>query len=582
MRPCALHLGKEDYNLLWSPYDDLGVFYSESTSTDWKRYELTEGEGKPNAKFSGDHTWNTESGEHNFYAFYPYEQTAGRVNALPFVLPEEQNGNFGLYQKNTAHSVVAESGTEQDVSFIFSPALSLIRLKLTSPTPLVILSLRITAKRPIAGAYTLNVTTGDTDTSLAEAESITITFPENTTINTEEQSIFTVALPANPAGTSISVTGLTPEGNIIPIERKGVDLKKGKIYTIETSISAVPLEEGIYYSADEQQWTLWETSLSSEMEFPSFKLKTVGQNTTLKAAHLKEITDHFRSKTDIRYTLDMSEATYENESFPNIFSGGKQLKAIYLPNNIKELSYAAFRNSSPDYVFLPDGLETIAHNALVGCSLDSIRIPSSLKIIDQFGLAGNDFETLELPEGLKTIGYAAFNNCKKLKEVIIPESLEQIDGSAFRECDELRYVYIPDGVTKIESNLFLKDYKLEEIRLPTTAIGAIEGYAFTRCYALKSITIPSGINMIKEFAFSGCLELKTIICNATTAPQCQKSSGIFGVDQSQLTGLNVVGTKKLIVPAGATGYEDATTPDGSENYWKTELIDKCGYTIEYR
>lgn len=347
-----------------------------------------------------------------------------------------------------------------------------------------------------------------------------------------------------------------------------------------------PTEDGIWYSTDGGEWVKWENTTMpnppSDGNYTYFSIRTLGQNNPITVNHLKAITDYFKTKTDIRYTLDMREADYENTSFPNTFSysNDKQLASILLPRNIITTIYEAFKACKLDYIYLPDGFTTITDNTFGG-GINTIRIPSSLEVIGRFGLAQNNFETIDLPSGLKTIDYAAFNGCKNLRAIIIPNQVKEINGATFMECYNLKTVYIPDGIKTIPGNLFMKDYALEEVRLPATIEGIIGGYAFTRCYKLRSIHLPEKVTKIDQFAFSGCLELSIFRCDAMTAPAFEQVDGIFGVDATQLTGLNVKTEKTLIVPKGATGYEELTTPDGGKNYWKTELIDKCGYTIKY-
>ena len=106
--------------------------------------------------------------------------------------------------------------------------------------------------------------------------------------------------------------------------------------------------------------------------------------------------------------------------------------------------------------------------------------------------------------------------------------------------------------------------------------------------ALTSVTFPSNTAAFNNSVLLGCYNLETITCKAMKAPAVKfEDFGMINEDHGRnyLAGLNVPdGQKKLIVPTGATGYEDDLQEDGTENYWKTVLLnpDKCGYTIEYR
>ena len=56
----------------------------------------------------------------------------------------------------------------------------------------------------------------------------------------------------------------------------------------------------------------------------------------------------------------------------------------------------------------------------------------------------NDNTKVEIPSTynnlpVKEIGYCAFLNCDKIKEIILPDSITYISGDAFVGCDNLRY-----------------------------------------------------------------------------------------------------------------------------------------------
>lgn len=82
--------------------------------------------------------------------------------------------------------------------------------------------------------------------------------------------------------------------------------------------------------------------------------------------------------------------------------------------------------------------------------------------------------------------YSLFENCKKLKSVIIPAGVIKIDCGAFAGCEELESIDIPYGVKRIG-----------------------EG-AFRKCERLTSINIPDSVMIIEELAFGNCEELKDV------------------------------------------------------------------------
>ena len=97
-----------------------------------------------------------------------------------------------------------------------------------------------------------------------------------------------------------------------------------------------------------------------------------------------------------------------------------------------------------------------------------------------------DITTADIPssvtyEGIEyvvnSIGYHAFDNCKKLQSVVIPNSVTSIQSYAFEYCRYLSSVTIPGSVTTIEGN------------------------AFDGCGSLTSLQIPNSVTRIGYRAF---------------------------------------------------------------------------------
>ncbi len=262
---------------------------------------------------------------------------------------------------------------------------------------------------------------------------------------------------------------------------------------------------------------------------------------------------------------------------------------VVLPEGMTEVPSSLFTNCSNLLsVKLPDGLTKIGSSSFSGCSnLTEITIPSTVTTIESGAFHGTSISQIVLPDNIEAINGQTFRNCSLLKSVNIPANVTSIGSEAFRSSG-LESITIPGHVSTLALVAYanmpnLKTAVIEEGQADLTfGLGF-----FYQDTALTSVTFPSNTKAFDNRVLLGCYKLKEIYCNAMQAPSVKfEDFGMVSPDgRNFLAGLNVApGEKKLIVPQGATGYEDDTQADGSENYWKTVLLnpEKCGYTIEYR
>lgn len=61
-----------------------------------------------------------------------------------------------------------------------------------------------------------------------------------------------------------------------------------------------------------------------------------------------------------------------------------------------------------------------------------------------------------------------FENCKKLKEVVLPEQLAEVDIGVFRNCESLETIKLPDGIVVLGENAFEGTKSLKTLVVPDT------------------------------------------------------------------------------------------------------------------
>ena len=246
-------------------------------------------------------------------------------------------------------------------------------------------------------------------------------------------------------------------------------------------------------------------------------------------------------------------------------------------------NYSPWRSDkSIKQVVIGDGVTTIGGFAFTNCSsLTSITIPNSVTTIGKSAFYGcSSLTSITIPNSVTTIGEEAFSYCRALTSITIPNSVTTIGEWAFSFCSSLTSVIIPSSVTTIGYNAFRGCSSLTSVVIPNS-VRTIDNETFRGCSSLTSVTIPNSVTTIGEWAFSGCKNIKQIISEAVTPPDCSIFA-FSGVNRNEC---------KLIVPKNsvdaykkAKGWREFFLIEGSTTgiinniYNKTENVDV--YTID--
>lgn len=221
--------------------------------------------------------------------------------------------------------------------------------------------------------------------------------------------------------------------------------------------------------------------------------------------------------------VEIAEAAFSKDKTVSI-------TRIVFPEGITTIGRFAFHQQDFALLELPNTVTTIHEGAFNECKkLASAALPSSLVNIGggiNRGVFGDcsALTKVTLTEGIRYIGEFMFQNCEKLKDIVIPESVTEIRGNAFNGTGltsvtfkgnklakigedafhgiSLTNLVLPEGLTEIGDRAFSSSRTLKTLTLPTT-IKKIGTEAFGYCDSLTTVTVPASVSKIEFVSLFG-------------------------------------------------------------------------------
>ena len=257
------------------------------------------------------------------------------------------------------------------------------------------------------------------------------------------------------------------------------------------------------------------------------------------------------------------------KSIGTVFAG----KAITTFNEFKhftavtEVSAKAFKDCSTlTKVTFPTNVSTIGAQAFEGCSaLNNVSLPTTLVTIGDKAFYGCDaFVTCEIPANVAAIGKGAFGSCVSLKSFTVNSGNTHFRtiGSILFTRDSTSVVQFPAALNRTHFEVSSSKFKhinayafSGALNLKTVVLNSVETIgenAFEKCEGLISINLPISVNSIGNYAFLECAQLDSVIVEWRT-PLVVPANTFEGVD---------VANAALSVPKGTDAlYKSA-------NVWK--------------
>lgn len=248
-------------------------------------------------------------------------------------------------------------------------------------------------------------------------------------------------------------------------------------------------------------------------------------------------------------SFDMPDyVEYDGKKMPitHVFSipPCSRLKKITLPSYVKVIHTGAFRRcTNLREIVIPQSVEEILQEAFIGCkNLERIEIPKSVKVIRSHTFDGcSSLKEVIFKGKVKNIEPHAFMGCSSLTQFRIPEGVRDFSVLSIYECDNIETIYIPktldsfrvhrlkslahivvdrknksfqsiddvlytrnrEGLVLYPERATRKSYKIDD------SVKTIGRYAF-RGSSLDSIMLPDNLEMIEEWAFEQCGNLRYV------------------------------------------------------------------------
>lgn len=379
--------------------------------------------------------------------------------------------------------------------------------------------------------------------------------------------------PANPTVFHIVVAATTIEDLAIVLEstdgRQFIQKKTSPLTVGNGDLVKFPAFKCDFLSADNllvnidgEGWQGWPESLN----VPSASIAVKTQNGfVFTQKRLEEIAAAVASAPDNgSISVDLSEAAYESETFPNVFMRNNKLKGISLPTNITTIPLQAFYMCSylTDYR-MHDGITDIRDQAFNYTRINPLYISKTVTKIGYFILRGVAY------------GDIAYD--------VDPENAvyKSIDGVLFSKDGKTLYDY-PEGNG-------LTSYTVPE------GVETLAQYSIMEATSLTELRLPSSLKTVRSSSFQNMSFVHTIYCDAVTPPVLgQLSYRPTTTDNTMNPGFKVdAQTQKVIyVPEGTkaayeTAWEQMTVAgwvfdDGSQPQGASASIGNLTENNDYR
>lgn len=255
------------------------------------------------------------------------------------------------------------------------------------------------------------------------------------------------------------------------------------------------------------------------------------------------------------------------------FGGCNAIKEAYLPDSLETMGVGVFamcpnlsaihsKYSTPDKraVVIDDTLVAFASADVADYTINFAK-----HVGDYSFMGCTELIDVTFSDGVETIGAWSFRDCLNLETAYFGNDVQTIGEGAFYNCPKITFYGKFSTSGGDSNNIQDGDGNFAGVVTPPAdgnvnlgnSTGVVEG-AMQNSVLVTRLTIPESVKSISAWAFDGCVNLKTVICEPMVPPTAIFSDGVWAAFDNNAEG------RKFYVPAESV--EKYKTAEGWSDY----------------
>ncbi len=255
------------------------------------------------------------------------------------------------------------------------------------------------------------------------------------------------------------------------------------------------------------------------------------------------------------------------------FDGCNAIKEAYLPDSLKTMGVGVFA-MCPNLSAIHSKYSTSDKRAVViddtlvafaSADVADYTINFAKHVGDYSFVGCTELIDVTFSDGVETIGAWSFRDCLNLETAYFGNDVQTIGEGAFYNCPKITFYGKFSTSGGDSNNIQDGDGNFAGVVTPPAdgnvnlgnSTGVVEG-AMQNSVSVTRLTIPESVKSISAWAFDGCVNLTTVICEPMVPPTAIFSDGVWAAFDNNAEG------RKFYVPAESV--EAYKTAEGWSDY----------------